>query len=273
VPNFNNMGLVRSAVLSDNGRTSTRKSGTDYSSGEAPFQHDSNKGVTSGPNLNKGVASEPNRNTGAALQHHVWGEKEAGVAPRYEYLEQTTVMSRGVGGVFPNDAAKRPLENGRKPSRNEGEGPTHYGGGGDTSRHGRGEADSGASFYDNADSEPQLYCQNLPEFKSVLDVFTIVDVFLTLLIPIVVIVALVVPTCVKNITCGPRGATSASVVLSRKERALLRVTRLLCVIIVSFVVLTVPSNIIKLREVSAHFDFPFDFASQRCKSNYVQCPV
>ena len=93
------------------------------------------------------------------------------------------------------------------------------------------------------------YCTAYPEFQSIVEMFTLVDIIVTLIIPTVFILALVIPTCVKNISRNSRRAASARVMLSRKERALLRVTRLLCVIIVSFVLLTAPSHLNKLRHL------------------------
>ena len=111
-----------------------------------------------------------------------------------------------------------------------------------------------AAFNNNSSSSSSQsqYCTAYPEYQSIVEMFTLVDIIVTLIVPTVVILALVVPTCIKNLSwCGSRGrtASSARVMLSRKERALLRVTRLLCVIIVSFVLLTAPSHLNKLRHL------------------------
>ncbi|KAK7499262.1 hypothetical protein BaRGS_00009522 [Batillaria attramentaria] len=94
------------------------------------------------------------------------------------------------------------------------------------------------------------YCIVIEGYKSVLEIYTCIDVAITLILPSVIILSLVIPTCVKNICCRrTTGVPSTSIILSRKERALLRVTRLLCVIIVSFVVLSGPSSLNKLRHL------------------------
>ena len=96
------------------------------------------------------------------------------------------------------------------------------------------------------------YCHIHPQYRPVVEFYTLVDTGVTLIVPSVVILVLVVPTCVKNISCRSRpgaAVVAASVLLSRRERARLRVTRLLCVIIVSHVLLTAPSHVNKLRHL------------------------
>ncbi|XP_076453463.1 uncharacterized protein LOC143288722 [Babylonia areolata] len=101
----------------------------------------------------------------------------------------------------------------------------------------------------NDGSRPQFYCQTYLKYQEVVEVFTLIDVAVTLVIPSALILILVVPTCVRNLSCQARAARLRSIVLSRRERALLRVTRLLCVIIVSYVLLTAPSHLNKLRHL------------------------
>ncbi|XP_041375188.1 somatostatin receptor type 4-like [Gigantopelta aegis] len=97
--------------------------------------------------------------------------------------------------------------------------------------------------------EDQIYCLVPKEYGTIVAIFTCIDVILTLILPSLLIVILLICIVVKSISQPRQCVSSVPRVLTRKERALLRVTRLLFVIIVSFMVLTSPTHVNKLRHL------------------------
>ena len=93
------------------------------------------------------------------------------------------------------------------------------------------------------------YCLTSNSYHEILLVMTCVDTILTLVIPTLLMITLLLPSCVKNIVMTRKGdGRNIRPLLSRRHRHLLRVSRLLCVITASAVVLTTPEHIIKLRQ-------------------------
>ncbi|KAK6194458.1 hypothetical protein SNE40_000089 [Patella caerulea] len=94
------------------------------------------------------------------------------------------------------------------------------------------------------------YCIVPEQYGTVVAVFTIVDIVVTLVLPSIVLMILIIAVFVKNVSHlrHPR-PNIRHTTLSRKERSLLRVTRLLFVISVSYLLLTLPSHVNKLRHL------------------------
>ncbi|XP_046573171.1 B1 bradykinin receptor-like [Haliotis rubra] len=90
------------------------------------------------------------------------------------------------------------------------------------------------------------YCFVSDEYGTIVAVLTCVDVVITLVLPSLLIISFLIAIFIRNISQPNGFRTNLRRVLTRKERALLRVTRLLFVITVSFMIFSAPSHVNKL---------------------------